>query len=180
MLSQKDELKIIKKLIKSSSKLKYTKHKKYYKILVEAENEIVINIVDDIVIDDVRQIIIDFDSNDDINCLKININSGKYHKKDKIIGTKFVGDDYEIELHPSIRFQTNNKIRKLIVNQNILTENIYSYYGNQDGFSASNIIVNFKPNKYTKFEFNGNFNMHSGKHECDYDGDTYDLLIMLK
>lgn len=179
MLSKKTELKIIKKLVKSNSECTYTRFENYYKITIEPLNCVTINIVDDSVTEGVPQIIIDFKNDNIIDVLTINIKSGKYHKKGEIVGQEFANEDADIDSN-QVRIRTNNKIDKLIIRQKTCTENIYSYYGNQDGFNPCTVFVTYEPKKYKNISLQGNLDITTGKYKCDYDDETYGLLVMIR
>jgi hypothetical protein len=179
MLSKKNELKIIKTLVKSNSKCTYTKLENCYKITIEPKSNVEINIVDDSVTEGVPQIIIDFENDNAIDILTINIKSGKYHLKGEIVGQVLTNEDADIDSN-QVRFRTNNKIGKVIVQQEMCTENIYSYYGNQDGFNPCTIFVTYEPKKYKNVSLKGNLDITSGKYKCDYNHKTYNLLVMIR
>lgn len=179
MLSEKTELKIIKKLVKSDSKCTYTKFENYYKITIAPLNRVTINIVDDAVIEGIPQIIIDFENDNMIDVLTINIKSGKYHLKGETVGCTLVTDYDDIDSN-QVYFRTNNKIGKLIIQQKIHTENIYSYYGNQDGFNPCAIHITYESKKYKNISLKGNLDVTSGKHKCDFDDENYNLFVMIR
>lgn len=174
MLLTKNELKIIKQLVQSTSKCEYTKFADHYKITIVPSENVEISIIDDSVSEIIPCIIIDFENDAKIESLTININSGKFHDKGEIIGDQIDNDDFHKN---NVNFRTNNKINKLIVQQKICTENIYSYYGNQDGFNPCTISIVYDRKKYKNIRLAGQLDVENGEYECHYDKKIYSLSV---
>ena len=181
MLSTKIEKKIIKKLIKSTSDYKLVKGHDFYKMIIEPENEVTITLIDCWTIGGIPDVVIDFENDDDIGKLTINIESGKYHRRFEInvLGKDLVEGSLEDIDKCRINFRTNNKIGKLIVNQIICTEDLYSDYGNQDGYDPCKIYVTYNSKKYKDIKLCGNMEMETKKYECEHDGVTYSLSVLI-
>lgn len=149
----------------------------YYEVRLETASEVTITLTDDFVIEGTPSIIIDFVNDTEIEVLTINIESGKYHEKGEYVGGAHRGD-LDIDT-PCINFRTNNKIRKLIVNQIMCTENIYSYRRNQDGHNPREIYVKYNPTKYNDICIVGASSVKTGEYTCISNREKYDLSVML-
>ncbi len=161
MLSN-DEIIIVKKLIKSKFIYDWFKCNDKISVVLYTMPKMKITIVDDFVIEDMPDIVITFKDDNVIEHLTIIVKSGKYHNKNEIIG-------YDDDLHTDfdkcrLTVECHNTVNNLIVQQKMCTENIYSYYGNQDGFSTGNISIEYDVNKYKKIRCSGQMSVES--QEC--------------
>ena len=191
MLSEEQELDIVKKIVKTDlicdyfksetttkcctfcdhfkccdlcNKLKLITHDGINGVHITPSSKMEIIIVDDNVIE-IDEIFITFENDNLIDELIITIKSGKYHNGDEIIGYDDLHQDFD---RPRITLYSHNPINNLIVCQKICTENIYSYYGNQDGFNAGTISIEYDVNKYKKFKFSGQLKVESQEVLDDY------------
>lgn len=175
MLSVVDELNVLKKLVKSIPSGKFIKFNNYYKYIIIPEQNVDIMLIDDTVIGGIPAIIIEFETDDKVELLTINVHSGKYHKKGSVVGDD-IGECENCE-NSDVYFVTNNKVDKLIVKQQLCTENIYSYYGNQDGFNPCTIEIEYNPKQYKDVTLKGNMNVSTKSGLCHYNGKIYKLCI---
>jgi len=91
--------------------------------------------------------------NEILKSLTIIIISGSLHNKE---GGLFADDnDMGNRDQLSVEVKSKGEIGKLIIKQKIETEYIYSYYGNQDGWSAAEFKVALNPNKIKSFKIHG-------------------------
>lgn len=170
------ELNVLNKLVKSKPDGKFVKFDHYYKYIIIPSKTVEITMIDDMVIDGDWTIIVEFETDTKVDLLTINVHSGKYHKNGEVVGEN-MGECENCE-NSKVYFLTNNKVGKLVVNQKFCTENIYSYYGNQDGFNPCTINIEYNAHLYKNFEFNGNLSISTCKEsQCPYTNNIYKLFI---
>lgn len=114
-----------------------------------------------------KNIIINIDeSNGSLESLDIIIKSGKYH--DKGFGLDSITDADNVK----ITFKCNNIIKRLNITQKLCTEDIYSYYGNQDGYAVGEINIKYNIQMINEIQFNGTMNIKGTN-----DGDVLAMII---
>lgn len=174
MLSPDNELEVIKQLVISDSILAYEKQERKYVITIKVSPTIELTIVDDLVIDCIPPIMIHFENNTDIEELNIKIHSGYQHNPGHTIGLELMQDHFYSAESPTVTLESHNNIKKLTVCQEMGTEDIYSYYGNQDGFSPCQIIIKYD-SEYKEVICDGQIKLSATKDV----NDGYSLIISI-
>lgn len=115
-----------------------------------------------------------------IDNLDIIINSGEYHNKDdNLTSLRFNDSDSDDEIdNNKFTFECNNIINQIKIEQKIKTEDLYSYYGNQDGFLPATISVVYNSDKYKKLSLSGKLCVASKGTSVDYVTD-FDLYVSI-
>lgn len=185
MLTLEEELKVVGLLVQSDNivhinKKTFMHDVSYFVVTLTVSDTTNMTIIDDSSIKLSHEILIEFTSNEDINKLNIRLKAGKYHNKGDIVGTilnieNF--DDLEFD-NNRITLRCNNNINELTLYQKLCTEDIYSYYGNQDGFNSSLLLIRYNSEKYKNISVDSNkLSISTGTFQFN-DG-HYDLCIKL-
>lgn len=115
----------------------------------------------------ISRIFIKTDNKDIIDRLEIVVKSGSHHNEDVMIGNDLIdtddSDDYLSFDKPRVTIKFTNTIRNIIIQQEMCTEHIYSYYGNQDGFNPGEIIVKYDTSFYKSIKAKGNISLEGSE-----------------
>src|SRR5205814_904687 len=109
------------------------------------DKNINLTIYDDIIADFDRIYIL-FINDNKIRQFDVTIKSGKYFEK-RVTLNENSEESYDDIANTNVVLISDNPITQFKVKQLMKTENIYSYRGNQDGFSSSVVHININPKK---------------------------------
>lgn len=161
MLTHKD-LHVAKKLVKSTSKIKYYRTgKSSIDCIINYSTNLSIIISDDLVSEAFRSVYIKINNDKPIKRLKVTMNSGRFHDRGNFHET-VIGYDSDDEYScSSFTIQINNLISELIVTQNTHTEDLYSSHKNRDGFSPSTLEIECYNIKHSMIKTKGNVKINN-------------------
>jgi hypothetical protein len=140
-------------------------HNRILIIPILKNDEITITIKDEVIYGIIPDIHININSPKELEKMTINIVSGSIHGTTSTFLAVDDSPDADIG-SVKLRLIVESKIKRLCIIQTIETENIYSYYGNQDGFDPCELNIAMNHDMIGSYHIKGRGNIVSIKEKC--------------